>query len=1494
MRKRLHFNLAKVLLLVTMLVTGVSSWGQMTFTSGAGLTQSQLFNGLPTTNSTSNTLTAAVIGQNWFRQETTAPSAISQPLNNVLVAGANTGSLGQGVYNNSSSASSTDRAVGLVASGSGNHRIGVQLVNNTGTAISGFSISGATEKYRNGSSTTITERVVFQYSTNATSISTGTWVAVSSLDLVEPSNQNIDTNTAVDGNLAANRSTFTGSIPGMASGSTIWIRWTDSDASGNDALLAVDDVVITATAPATVPTVTTTATTGIETTAAQLNGTTTANGTTTTNRFEYGLTTLYGSPVADVSPATATGSTATPFFGLISGLTSNTVYHYRAYVTYGTSDRVNGGDVTFTTLAIVPGTVAIDGATATTLNVTLDGTATNGNNSATVYSIQETSSGQFVQANGTLGATEVFQTAAAWGTKTVTGLSFETTYTFRASARNLANVVTAYGPTAVGTTLANTAPVLSATTLAPFGNVCINTTTGPNSFIINGDNLTAANVTVGPLSGYTFSTTSDGTYTATLTFTPDGQGSIVSDVFVKFTPVLEESYSGNIPVTGGGAPATSVTASGTGINTIATITTAAVTPSFFTATLGGTIGTNGCAVITERGVVYGPSSSPVIGGTNVVQLPSGSGFGTFTVNASGLTPQTTYYVRAYTVSNTGTNYGNNVTFTTTAYQQTTPIAGSASDVTDVSFIANWNGVAGAEEYRLDVATTESFGGGIGPVVGWNFPAGSADEIADEGTAANNTKVLSTNTVDAITYTTGSNAVTAAATTTGWNGGANTKAWQIEFASTGYNDLKISSKQRSSNGGPRDFVVQYRIGTDGAWTNVPGTALAVTLGNFPGNQITNVSLPQATFNQPSVFLRWVMTSNVSANGGTVATGGTSSIDDILVTGNNDTSLPGYSNLLVQGTSQLVTGLTLNTTYYYRVRAVNNEFGVTSANSNVVTVITLNPIVWDGTQWLQNGVATNVVPTINDDVFIEGNFNTATNTNGSPLIAKTIRVKAGTLTVAPLTTLTADAGLKVIAPGAVIVENNGAVLQSAVAENIGNTTVRRNNSGLFRLDYSLWSSPVAGQNLQDFSTLTNPTRFYIYNTAGDFYSNSVDSDLDPVTQDFEAGRGYLIRMPNNDTTPGYNAGETSIIYNGEFDGRINNGTINVSLSEEGNGYNSVGNPYPSSLNAEQFLTINATGANPIVDGTIYFWRKRNGIEGDAYASYTFVGGTAATEVGTSDNGTFVTETPNGSIQTGQGFIVKVLPGQGGIKPLFTNPMREAAGNTQFYRNGAVTEKHRIWLNFTNPAGLKYQSLLGYMEGASNGVDNAIDGSRFKDGTEGMYSVINNAQFTIQGRALPFAAQDVVPMGFSANTAGTYTVAIDHVDGLFSEGQDIYLKDKVTGTVFDLNSGAYTFATEAGMFNDRFELVYLEEGALSTNNPVLTADNVVVYKQDNTLTVNAGVVNMTAIAVYDMRGRMIYSKNDVNATETTLTGLQAQQQVLIVQVTTANGMVSKKVVF
>jgi uncharacterized protein (TIGR02145 family) len=91
-------------------------------------------------------------------------------------------------------------------------------------------------------------------------------------------------------------------------------------------------------------------------------------------------------------------------------------------------------------------------------------------------------------------------------------------------------------------------------------------------------------------------------------------------------------------------------------------TTEATSITTTTALIGGNITSDGGSSVTARGVVWSTSPNPTIALST--KTTDGAGTEAFTTSITGLTPNTTYYVRAYATNSVGTAYGNQVSFTT--------------------------------------------------------------------------------------------------------------------------------------------------------------------------------------------------------------------------------------------------------------------------------------------------------------------------------------------------------------------------------------------------------------------------------------------------------------------------------------------------------------------------------------------------------------------------------------------------------------------------------------------------------------------------------------------------------------------------------------------------------------------------------------------------------------------------------------------------------------
>ncbi len=466
------------------------------------------------------------------------------------------------------------------------------------------------------------------------------------------------------------------------------------------------------------------------------------------------------------------------------------------------------------------------------------------------------------------------------------------------------------------------------------------------------------------------------------------------------------------------------------------------------------------------------------------------------------------------------------------------------------------------------------------------------------------------------------------------------------------------------------------------------------------------------------------------------------------------------------------------------------------------------------------------------------------------------------------------------GHLVFESGSNLIQTEAQENTGKVTLKRNSSLLKKDDYTLWSSPVSGQKLHNFSPETLTNGFYSFLTTDNIYIN-VPS---PSTTDFETAKGYLIRTGENHPL-------TPTAWEGSFEGTPNTGDIAIPLvyANGNDSYNAVGNPYPSPISIVKFIDANSD----VMNGTIWLYRKTD----DAQSSYAVVTKFGYLSNSTSNSENTTIQNPfdlyeEGILNTGQGFLVHA-ENSGSL--VFNNAMRVAISSSSFFRTDTSLQKDgddidasRFWLNLT-AEGVFSQALIGYMPGATTAYNKGWDGEALMDGPTTLYTIADNKNLAIQARP-EFDITDTVALGFKTATAGTFTISLNHMDGLFALGQHVYIKDSTTNTIHDLNEGEYTFSSAAGTFENRFTIVY--STTLSIEQPLAAQHNVIVYSNSKRVKVQA-TEEIAAIAVYDLTGRNIYKKDNIRANEFSGDMLTVQAPV-IVTVTLANGaVVSKKII-
>ncbi|RZL12605.1 MAG: hypothetical protein EOO62_10585, partial [Hymenobacter sp.] len=222
-RKLLSFGWASALALTTLGAHAQASLTASPYT--------QTFDGLANAGA-SNAKTTLPTG--WDFTET-GTSALADNL-----YGTDNGASSSGNVYSYGATAGTDRALGSLRSGSIAAVIGAQFANNTGAALPSLALTYTGETWRVGG-TGRADKMTFEYSTDATSLSTGTWTAITALDYT---NNSATATSTAGGSTPVQTTAVTGTIASLnlATGATIWFRWTDTDASGADDGMAIDDI----------------------------------------------------------------------------------------------------------------------------------------------------------------------------------------------------------------------------------------------------------------------------------------------------------------------------------------------------------------------------------------------------------------------------------------------------------------------------------------------------------------------------------------------------------------------------------------------------------------------------------------------------------------------------------------------------------------------------------------------------------------------------------------------------------------------------------------------------------------------------------------------------------------------------------------------------------------------------------------------------------------------------------------------------------------------------------------------------------------------------------------------------------------------------------------------------------------------------------------------------------------------------------------------------
>lgn len=417
---------------------------------------------------------------------------------------------------------------------------------------------------------------------------------------------------------------------------------------------------------------------------------------------------------------------------------------------------------------------------------------------------------------------------------------------------------------------------------------------------------------------------------------------------------------------------------------------------------------------------------------------------------------------------------------------------------------------------------------------------------------------------------------------------------------------------------------------------------------------------------------------------------------------------------------------------------------------------------------------------------------------------------------------------------------------------------------------------------------------------------------------------------------------------FRGKPNNGNIPVNeLYLQSNQNFLVGNPYPSAIDAEQFLKenlvnvgtgsgINENGEN-VFNGTLYYWDHFDGYTHileeyiGGYATYTLAGSAPAisNDWRINSGGGINNIEPKQYIPVAQGFFLNSAPVSGqnfSGDIIFKNTQRvyktKSGGSSIFLQqegektkgssnSGSNGEDNRlkIRVKFESPKGYHRQILVTKDDNTSNGFDIGYDAPLIENNVEDMYWWFEEHGFVIQG-VPSFEKEQILPLAIKTNEGGEFKIKIDKTEN-WPQGKELYLKDKLLDTVHDILQHPYNSTTDkAGIITDRFEIVFFKEqveqdpdpeipGPTDPLNPELPVIDDLVGISYSTFSrqvkiSNFDLLEVDKVMVFDMGGKLIQIFDELPTEEEIRLGMQpVRSGVYIVKVFSEKGITDKKII-
>jgi len=453
---------------------------------------------------------------------------------------------------------------------------------------------------------------------------------------------------------------------------------------------------------------------------------------------------------------------------------------------------------------------------------------------------------------------------------------------------------------------------------------------------------------------------------------------------------------------------------------------------------------------------------------------------------------------------------------------------------------------------------------------------------------------------------------------------------------------------------------------------------------------------------------------------------------------------------------------------------------------------------------------------------------------------------------------------VAPGAKLTVNDGVSLTATNGITLQNTA---GGTASF-VDSRVADNPIAiAGTVEQAITETNRNWYVAVPISGKLASDITLSGA-KIVQRNEALSRWDDLLSGTTLTPGVGyiavASASSGTTNWSLNGNLNSGKVEVGVTRSGAssiGFNLLGNPYPSYLNWEQVLNLNATNAS-LLQSSIWYRTK----SGASYAFQTYnSAGRVATPTSTS-----------GYIPPMQAFWVRA---NSAGTVTFTNAMRSHGdGTSNKLKAPKVNTQKIIRLQVSN-AVVTDEAVVYIDQNAQNAFDKYDTEKMFNNvaSQPELYTKAGTEKLIINGLS-EISDNQEIPLGLNYTQGGDLKLKLTELNN-FGSNSKVYLRDKQLSTETELSPETeYTFNTAAITNNEsRFSLVYKVAG-VSTGTTILSNNCVSVFVNvANQITIVAP--EKSNYAIYNAVGQKV--KEGITKANRTIANVINDSGVYVVQV-------------